>query len=61
MTLKLCPLIEYYIRNIFMEKICRKCAPKVSHKEGKKIRHKAVLELYQNLPLQIYAKRLMTL
>ena len=44
-----------------MEKICRKCAPKASHKEGKKIRHKAVLELYQNLPLQIYAKRLMTL
>ena len=30
MRLKLCPLIEYYIRNIFMEKSCRKCAPKAS-------------------------------
>ena len=30
MTLKLCPLIEYYIRNIFINKSCRKCAPKAS-------------------------------
>ena len=30
MMLKLCPLIEYYIRNIFMEKSCRKYAPKAS-------------------------------
>ena len=28
MALKLCPLIEYLIRNIFMEKSCRKCVPK---------------------------------
>ena len=29
MTLKLCPLIGYYIRNIFIfiGKSCRKCAP----------------------------------
>ena len=27
MRLKLCPLIEY--RNVFMDKSCRKCAPKV--------------------------------
>ena len=30
MALKLCTLIEYQIRNIFMEKLCRKCAPKAS-------------------------------
>ena len=30
MALKLCPLIEYHIKNIFMEKSCRKCAPKAS-------------------------------
>ena len=30
MTLKLCPLIEYNIRNIFMEKSNRECAPKAS-------------------------------
>ena len=30
MMLKLCPLIEYYIRNIFMEKSCRKYVPKAS-------------------------------
>ena len=30
MTLKLCLLLEYYIRNIFMGKTCRKCAPKAS-------------------------------
>ena len=28
MTLKLCPLIEYLTRNIFMEKSCKKYAPK---------------------------------
>ena len=30
MTLKLCHLIEYYVRNIFMEKSCRNYAPKAS-------------------------------
>ena len=30
MTLKLCPLIVYYMKNIFMEKSCRKYAPKAS-------------------------------
>ena len=30
MTLKLCPLIEYQIRNVFIEKSCRECAPKTS-------------------------------
>ena len=30
MTLKLHQLIKYWIRNIFMEKLCRKCAPKAS-------------------------------
>ena len=30
MTLKLCLLVEYHIKNIFMEKSCRKCAPKAS-------------------------------
>ena len=30
MTLKLCQLIEYYLRNIFIEKSCRKCAAKAS-------------------------------
>ena len=30
MTLKLCPLMGYHIKNIFMEKSCKKCAPKVS-------------------------------
>ena len=30
MTLKLCQLIEYYVRNIFMEKACRKYELKAS-------------------------------
>ena len=30
MTLKLCPLIAYYMRNIFMEKSYRKYTPKTS-------------------------------
>ena len=30
MTLKLYPLIEYYIRNICMDNSFRKCAPKAS-------------------------------
>ena len=30
MALKLYPLIEYEIRNIFMEKSCRKCALEAS-------------------------------
>ena len=30
MTLKLCQLIEYYVRNIFMEKACRKYGLKAS-------------------------------
>ena len=30
MTLKLCQLLEYYVRNIFMEKSCRNYAPKSS-------------------------------
>ena len=30
MPLKLSQLIEYYIRNIFMKKSCRKCAPNAS-------------------------------
>ena len=29
MILKLCQLIQYQIGRIFMEKTCRKCAPKV--------------------------------
>ena len=29
MTLKLCPYIDFWIRNIFMEKSCRKCALKL--------------------------------
>ena len=29
MTLKLCPLIEYWIRNICIGKLCRKCAPEL--------------------------------
>ena len=32
MTLKLCPLIEYQIKNIFMEKSCRKYTTKASPK-----------------------------
>ena len=28
MTLKLCQVIDYYTRNIFMEKSYRKCTPK---------------------------------
>ena len=31
MALKLCPLIEYETGNIFMEKSCKKCAPKANH------------------------------
>ena len=30
MTFRLCPFIEYYVRNIFRERSCRKCAPKAS-------------------------------
>ena len=30
MTLKLCELIAYQIRNIFMEELCRKCAQKAN-------------------------------
>ena len=30
MTLKLCQLIKYLMRNIFLEKSCRKWAPKAS-------------------------------
>ena len=30
MTVKFCPLIEYKIRNIFMEKSCRKFGPMAS-------------------------------
>ena len=30
MTLKLCPLTEYYIKNIFMEKSYKKYVPKAS-------------------------------
>ena len=30
MTLKLCQLIEYYIRSICIKKRCSKCAPKVN-------------------------------
>ena len=31
MALKLCLLIEYETGNIFMEKSCKKCAPKANH------------------------------
>ena len=30
MTLKLCPLTEYYVKKIFMEKLYRKYVPKSS-------------------------------
>ena len=30
MTLKLCPYMEYHIKNIFIEKSCRKCVAKAS-------------------------------
>ena len=30
MTLKLCPYVEYQIKDIFIEKLCRNCAAKAS-------------------------------
>ena len=30
LKMKLCQLIEYEVWNIFMEKVCKKCAPKAN-------------------------------